>query len=291
MLGSIENRSTVDIDEFDNRIFSSTLLHASIKTNLVLQFRALLNRPQVDVNLVDAHRRTPLHIAAIYGRYDMVLSLLDLGAKSNVRDRFGYTPLHYAVNPFKFDLTSSHIMIVTKLLKQGAKASMANKDGITPIQWLGKNQHARLITASKAAMMYEIAKLLLDFGAKLQPESDSLIPVNRKKRSVDVEPEEMVAVSSYPSWASDLGLTDIENLFKKHLENLEDNRIAESLNEMSIGSKKTRVGSRSSAGSMTLPPPGVLAIFSITAAPSNVGVPKPGDTADTQASSEWNGFN
>ncbi len=41
-------------------------------------------------------RRTPLHIAAEYGNSTAVLTLLELGARADLRDRYGQTPLHLA---------------------------------------------------------------------------------------------------------------------------------------------------------------------------------------------------
>ncbi len=55
--------------------------------------------------------------------YDPIKLLLNSGAKANVRDAMGRTPLHYAQNPH----------VIQALLKAGAKLNEADNEGQTPL--------------------------------------------------------------------------------------------------------------------------------------------------------------
>ena len=49
----------------------------------------------VNVNAKDANKRTPLHIAALYNRKDVVALLIENGADVNAEDAEGNKPMDY----------------------------------------------------------------------------------------------------------------------------------------------------------------------------------------------------
>lgn len=51
----------------------------------------------VDLSQGDYDRRTPLHIAVRSGSFEVVKLLISLGARIDALDRWGSTPLNYAV--------------------------------------------------------------------------------------------------------------------------------------------------------------------------------------------------
>ncbi len=90
-----------------------------------------------------------LHTAAAKGDVECVRELLKRGMNPNIKDRRGWTPLHYAVK-------AGHYDIVWLLLDYGANPNTRVGDGtgVTPLHLAVRNQN------------YDIAKLLLNAGAK-----------------------------------------------------------------------------------------------------------------------------
>lgn len=70
-----------------------TALHWAIHANQVDILRMLLKTAKMDPNAANHHRRTPLHLTALYGYSDATSLLLNNGAKLKVADRWGATPL------------------------------------------------------------------------------------------------------------------------------------------------------------------------------------------------------
>ncbi|OAD56028.1 Tonsoku-like protein [Eufriesea mexicana] len=72
---------------------------------------------------------TQLHVACINGNVESVQKLLDSGHSTNVRDHFGWTPLHEAAN-------HGHMQIAKLLLKYGADVNDPGSlmcQGVTPL--------------------------------------------------------------------------------------------------------------------------------------------------------------
>eukprot|EP01028_Stygiella_incarcerata_P010655 TRINITY_DN560_c0_g1_i2.p1 TRINITY_DN560_c0_g1~~TRINITY_DN560_c0_g1_i2.p1 ORF type:complete len:251 (-),score=54.09 TRINITY_DN560_c0_g1_i2:48-800(-) len=76
---------------------SSTALHTATMWNSMECLCFLLDIPTIKVNARNAHRSTPLHIAAEQGFIGTTNVLLKAGADVNARDAEGFTPLHLAV--------------------------------------------------------------------------------------------------------------------------------------------------------------------------------------------------
>jgi ankyrin repeat protein len=144
----------------------------------------LLVARAASVNTKDKDRQTPLHIAAAYGRSDLVQFLLEKGSDVNAKDRYGDTPLHYAASdstiqaeifdsrPHPYDLplqakagtninvrdsiispTNSCLEVVKLLLANKADVNVRDRHGDTPLHYAaatGDIQLVRLLLASKA---------------------------------------------------------------------------------------------------------------------------------------------
>jgi hypothetical protein len=84
---------------------------------------ALLERPDLKVDAVNATDENALMMAALRGHIDWVQRLLERGAKVN---REGWTPLHYAVS-------GSGTRIVSLLLDKGALIDARSPSQSTPL--------------------------------------------------------------------------------------------------------------------------------------------------------------
>jgi len=106
---------------------------------------------------------TPLHVAARYGRLEIVKLLLDRGADINAGDKRGMTgsqqtPLYAALSANQFEVEKY-------LLEKGADVNSANSHGKTPLHLAATHRDVRTV------------RLLLDHGANvLAQDSDKKIP-------------------------------------------------------------------------------------------------------------------
>jgi ankyrin repeat protein len=102
-------------------------------------FMALLLSAGVEINFLDHHDRTALHVAAREGHEDVVKLLVSSGAEVNLHDEDYYSPLHYAC-------MEGHIAVATILLGSGANAqARADEDGFTPLHIAIKSSSSDLI--------------------------------------------------------------------------------------------------------------------------------------------------
>jgi hypothetical protein len=218
-LGMMRNMDISALDDTQIYPIRRTHLHLAIVENNQLKFDALLNAPDLKVNVVDEEMRTPLHTAALFGRYDMLCALLARGAASNRRDNKGHTPLHEAVNPIFIELTEQHVQITRILLEKGAKASMQTATGFTPLIWMGKFLVHGHVSALRAGYMFSLAQVLLEFGAKADEfsyENPDLISTSKRGRE-DEEEDEQIPRCTPLTWAVSLALDDIVRLFESTL--------------------------------------------------------------------------
>lgn len=81
----------------------------------------------VPVESTDHNGFTPLHVAAFIGNFDAVQYLLeDFSAQVNPHSKQGFTPLHRAV-------MANQPNIISLLLKNGAKSTLADNRGVSPL--------------------------------------------------------------------------------------------------------------------------------------------------------------
>ena len=111
----------------------------------LLQSRAdLESRSQLGFD----RKRTPLHLAALYGQIDVVRFLLEKSAKIEATDADEKTPLHLAVVGARKD-------VVQVLLQKNAEIEAKSSSGQTPLFLAKENDHV------------EVAQLLLEKNAQI----------------------------------------------------------------------------------------------------------------------------
>jgi len=104
-----------------------------------------------DVHETDKNGVTPLHFAVRFRSPAAVQTLLAHGARVNqVCKRSGSTPLHRAVTTTGAPETAGKkreaLQIITLLLKAGADASIPNKNGKRPIDYVKDPDILRLLS-------------------------------------------------------------------------------------------------------------------------------------------------
>jgi uncharacterized protein len=107
-----------------------------------------------DIEARNEDGSTPLDWAAAFAKTDVVKLLIQRGAKTNVTDKNGNTPLISAACGCAVATMNSAYDVVKILLDQGAKVNARNKDGQTA-----------LIMASGMTGDASVLKLLLNNGA------------------------------------------------------------------------------------------------------------------------------
>ncbi|CAM9775484.1 unnamed protein product [Ectocarpus sp. 8 AP-2014] len=131
-------------------------LHVAASQN-ILKLGSVLLSPaaaaSVDPSVRDGSGKTPLHWAAMTGRADFALLLLESGAKLDAVDREQRTPL---LSSSAFGATNS----VRLLLEWGADCRKPSRGGLTPLHAAAAGGHA------------EAAKLLIGGGASVHARTD-----------------------------------------------------------------------------------------------------------------------
>jgi ankyrin repeat protein len=135
-----------------------------------------------DIDAKNAEEQTALHLAAEYGKLEIVKLLVKKGANINAQDDYGLTPLYSA-------LLEKHPGVARFLIKQGANVQAQTKDGNTALHvavqnnYLGISKiliekgadprgstHSSLYSPLLLAMAsehFELAKMLIEKGADI----------------------------------------------------------------------------------------------------------------------------
>ncbi|KFY71757.1 hypothetical protein V499_08082 [Pseudogymnoascus sp. VKM F-103] len=145
--------------------FGTPLHFACLRSNEtgISMIQLLLERG-ADLEAMDIHSATPLHIAAAECSLSIVKLLLDHDAPVNIRDEVGITPLFRAVEQpdpctiFPDPIERPDLDIAKLLLDHGASINIQDNMGITPL--------FRAVDHSDSS----IAKLLLNHGARISAE-------------------------------------------------------------------------------------------------------------------------
>lgn len=90
-----------------------------------------------DINSKDESGRTPLHLAALRGRQEIVILLLENGADVNAADNKGQTALHKTCR-------LGHIETSKILLENGADKELRDKKGLKPLDLAGASQRKKM---------------------------------------------------------------------------------------------------------------------------------------------------
>lgn len=157
----------------DTPTAESMLAKAASKGDMA-RIRTLLDEGG-NVNVIDALGRTPLHMAAFYGRPKTSALLIASGANINAKDRVGMTPLHAAVlagglqevellldknaeiatatdtglTPLHLSAATGQPQIAALLIQRGADPQSRDRDGKTPLAYASTNQHQKTIALLK----------------------------------------------------------------------------------------------------------------------------------------------
>ena len=118
--------------------FSETpedMLFRAVWTNDIARVRST----SIDVNVKDALGRTPLHIAAKKGYADVVTFLVERGAKVNITDTEGNTPLILIIHK------TGNLEITGRLLERGAAVNMQNRTGETALMYAAWHGHPGIV--------------------------------------------------------------------------------------------------------------------------------------------------
>lgn len=103
-----------------------SLFHAVVRDGNMRMFRLLMEEAVgLDPDLRDSKWCTPLHVAALLGRIDMMKALLLAGADPQAEDIAGRLPLHYAAS-------SSEPSGLVLLLDAGADVNIQESWGMGP---------------------------------------------------------------------------------------------------------------------------------------------------------------
>jgi ankyrin repeat protein len=120
--------------------------------------RLLLERG-VDVHSQDKDHETALHAAAFNGKLEIAKFLIDNGANTTAENEHGEIPLHL-VSRGQYVTQENGVGVVQLLLERGIDVNATDR-----------HQNTSLHSASSLGRL-EIAQVLLDRGAKPDPEND-----------------------------------------------------------------------------------------------------------------------
>ena len=104
----------------------------------ILQPKVVIVGRGCDVNAVKVNGCTPLHIAASFGRTEVVRELIKLGAiKSVVAGQFG-TPLHQAA-------LQKHVETIVAMLEEGCAIDVVNNNGSTTLHFAAEGGNIEIV--------------------------------------------------------------------------------------------------------------------------------------------------
>jgi ankyrin repeat protein len=133
---------------------ASSRLHNAIVINDNNKVVELVQSDKSILSKEDDKGQTPLVLASIYTREEMIRYMLEAGADPNLAETKGGTPLTEAAY-------KGYLPIVELLLKHGAKADLPGVNGWTPLHFAVKQN------------FYPVAKLLINRGADVNKQNDN----------------------------------------------------------------------------------------------------------------------
>ena len=120
-----------------------TLMHCAAQEDRgIITLIKLQREYSMDASIKDRFGGTPLHFAVLNMEFKVVECLLGFDADPNVRDSDGKTPLHLAVGRYVSDSQNyfDYKRIMKELLFNGAKRDIADNNDQTPLMMLEKHK-------------------------------------------------------------------------------------------------------------------------------------------------------
>ena len=116
----------------------------------------LLDWDRVDLNTGAGNLGSPLHIAVVNLKIDIILKMVNAGADVNWKENEGNTPLHQLISIYsKNELDSFKILKI--LLKHNANPNALNNNGLTPLLLaISKKQKGAVRDILKANRIFKI---------------------------------------------------------------------------------------------------------------------------------------
>ncbi|XP_077297906.1 uncharacterized protein LOC143919454 [Arctopsyche grandis] len=131
-----------------------TPLHWAVLTNELEEISKLLIRNGADLNAADKFDCTPLHYAVEKSKYNLTKMLIQRGAEINARDKLGRTALH------KF--TKNSIPFVDLLLKKGANVDIVDVYERSPLYYMVIPKNLKSPNFNMIALMSRFGAVKLD---------------------------------------------------------------------------------------------------------------------------------
>ncbi|KAH6974890.1 hypothetical protein EDB80DRAFT_658877, partial [Ilyonectria destructans] len=151
----------------------NNLLHGAAMLNLHRLPEMLIRKFKADVNEQNNDRDTPLLLACRHGHFPLIVKLLSNGARANIANKYGETPLHWVINvPNEPTSVNGHhiqsvlemsIMMLSDTGDLEAKAQLysAGGDDFTRLKWAAGTPLHRAVSRRNLAA----ARYLLKQGA------------------------------------------------------------------------------------------------------------------------------
>ncbi len=134
--GDLNRLKTYDLSTI-NLLRDEHFMHVAIKNNRIGIINYLLGKGYC--NVLDGNDRTPLHIAISLNNKGLVKKLIKTyKCNLNLKDKFGDTPLHYAV------LHNLYYMVLY-LKEQGASFNIENNKGRTALYYAKFYNYGKIV--------------------------------------------------------------------------------------------------------------------------------------------------
>ncbi|XP_065898915.1 transient receptor potential cation channel subfamily A member 1 homolog isoform X2 [Dysidea avara] len=115
------------------------VIHLAVENGDVNVLKAVMDGNTDIINMRNNKFQVPLHIACKCGNYEVAMELLKNGAKVTLTDIYGKTPLHIAT-------FNGHLKIVKLLISHHADIDAVNEtDGHTPLTYAARHGHEEIV--------------------------------------------------------------------------------------------------------------------------------------------------
>ncbi|KAH6892463.1 ankyrin repeat-containing domain protein [Thelonectria olida] len=169
----------------------NNLLHGAAMLNLHRLPEMLIRKFKADVNEQNNDGDTPLLLACRHGHFPLIAKLLSNGARANIANKYGETPLHWVINvPNEpTSVNGRHIPSVLEMsiimlsdtgdLEAKAQLYSAGGDYFTRLKWAaGTPLHRAVSRRNLAAARYLLKQGADPLAVDGSPEEDAMTPLD-----------------------------------------------------------------------------------------------------------------